>query len=278
MGGRLEKIESWLSNASQIEIVLVHDLSDDSTQAELDEILKEYKLENLTLIKGRFGSPGLARNAGFDHVKTEFVTFWDSDDLPNPEEFLNMSKMLKSSNAALCVGEYEIVNTKQRKVKVEKISLANTNQKVSLTPGVWRMVFRTSLIPSNPFTNLMLGEDHIFLQDLNFASMSKLVSNKTVYTYFFAGEANLTSDKRLITELKRAFDHTNNFRRNALSLPELEFSSTILVREAITMLKKGPSRLKIQTARKLSQIFIASSPLERRKLISAFKLILDHKL
>ena len=278
MEGKLQNLRSWLSNTHGIDVVLVHDGSIDATQIELDRIQHDFDLENLILISGNFGSPGISRNAGLEHVKTKFVTFWDSDDLPSPKRYLEMSYLLNTDSADVCIGEYEIVNVKQQGISVENISPSHINQQVAINPGVWRMVFRKSSIPTNPFTNLLLGEDHIFLQELNFASMKKSILKEKVYTYFYAGNGNLTSNKKFVPQLMQAFKQTNNFRKKAFSKTELEFSSIILLREAITMIKKGRLTLKIRVSLSLLKLYLTSSSRERSELSSALRKILDYKL
>lgn len=276
MAGKLQNLRSWLVKCQEIQIVLVVDLSDDTTDIELEEIVKNLSSSNIQLMKGLFGSPGVARNQGLEQVKTEFVTFWDSDDLPDPVKFLEMCKILQLSGAQVCVGEYKIVNLKNQRVTVKEISLSDVNQGVAITPGVWRMVFRFDSIPKQPFTDLRLAEDHIFLQEVKFPTMKKDVFKEKVYTYFNAGEGNLTSNRALIPELLHAFLRTNQFREVSLSDSEIEFSSILLVREFMTMVKKGSITLKLRAIFILTRVIFGKKRLTPRDIFSAFKKILEH--
>lgn len=278
MGGKLQNLQSWLSDSKEIEVVLVHDFSTDSTQSELEGFLSNSNFSHVLLTTGNYGSPGLARNAGFENAKTDFVTFWDSDDLPNLGHYLEMAKILNQGIADVCLGEYKIINLKD--LSVEEVNLHGTdvNHEVALNPGVWRMVFRTSTIPKNPFGHHLLGEDHLFLQELKFASMEKAILRKIVYTYFYAGEGNLTSNRRLIPELMQVFTATNEYRKKSVSNEELEFASILLAREGITMIKSGQFLFKVKATLNLAKVFISSNRRERRTLMSAFKRILEEKL
>lgn len=278
MGGKLQNLQAWLSDSKEIDIILVHDLSNDSTQSELEGILSNSNFAHVLLTTGHYRSPGIARNAGFEKVKTDFVTFWDSDDLPNPGLYSEMTKILNEGVADVCLGEYKIVNLKDHSVEVVKLHSASVNYEVALNPGVWRMVFRTSTIPKSPFRNHLLGEDHLFLQELKFASMKKVILRKIVYTYFYAGGGNLTSNKKLIPELTQVFTTTDEYRKKSVSNEDLEFSSILLAREGITMIKSGQFLFKFKAILSLAKVFISSSRRERRTLISAFKRILEEKL
>jgi glycosyltransferase involved in cell wall biosynthesis len=278
MGGKLQNLQSWLSESKEIDIILVHDFSNDSTQSELEGILNNSNFAHVLLTTGHYGSPGIARNAGFEKVKTDFVTFWDSDDLPNLGLYLEMTKILNEGVADVCLGGYKIVNLKDHSVEVVNLHSTTVNHEVALNPGVWRMVFRTSTIPKSPFRNHLLGEDHLFLQELKFASMEKAILGKAVYTYFYAGEGNLTSNKNLIPELTQVFNTTDEYRKKSVSNEELEFSSILLAREGITMIKSGQFLFKVKATLSLVKVFLSSNRRERRTLISAFKRILEEKL
>ncbi len=277
MAGKLQNLRSWLAKSQEMQIVLVDDLSDDSTHVELEEIVKNLSSSNIQLVKGHFGSPGASRNKGLELVKTEFVTFWDSDDLPDPVKFVEMCRILKLSGAQVCVGEYEIVNLRNQRVTVKEILQSDVNQCVAITPGVWRMVFRSDAIPNQPFTDLRLAEDHIFLQEVKFPTMKKQVYKEKVYTYFYAGEDNLTSNRALIPDLLPALLRTNQFREVALSESEIEFSSILLVREFMTMVKKGSITLKLHVILILIRIICNRKRRTARDIFLAFKIIMEQK-
>lgn len=277
MAGKLQNLRSWLAKSQEIQIVLVNDLSDDLTHVELEEMVKKMSSSDIQLVKGHFGSPGASRNKGLELVKTEFVTFWDSDDLPDPVKFIEMCRILKFSGAQVCVGEYEIINLRNQKVTVKEILHSDVNHNVAITPGVWRMVFRSDSIPNKPFTNLRLAEDHIFLQEVKFPTMEKRVFRERVYTYFYAGEDNLTSNRSLIPDLRPALLRTNQFRKEALSESEIEFSSILLVREFLTMVKKGSITLKLQVIFILARIICDRKRRTVRDIFSAFKIILEQR-
>lgn len=277
MAGKLQNLSSWLAKSQEIQVVLVNDLSDDSTNVELEEIVRNLSSSDIQLIKGHFGSPGASRNKGLELVKTEFVTFWDSDDLPDPAKFIEMCRILKLSGAQVCVGEYEIINLRNQKVTVKEILHSDVNHSVAITPGVWRMVFRFDSIPNKPFTDLRLAEDHIFLQEVKFPTMKKHVFREKVYTYFYAGEDNLTSNRSLIPDLLPALLRSNQFREVALSETEIEFSSILLVREFLTMVKKGSITLKWQVIFILARIICGRKRRTARDIFSAFKIILEQK-
>jgi len=52
MGGKLQNLQSWLSDSKDIDVILVHDFSTDSTQSELEEILSNSNFTHVQLIMG----------------------------------------------------------------------------------------------------------------------------------------------------------------------------------------------------------------------------------
>jgi hypothetical protein len=107
--------------------------------------------------------------------------------------------------------------------------------------------------------------------------MEKAIIKKIVYTYFYAGEGNLTSNKRLIPELMPVFTATDEYRKKSVSNEEREFASILLVREGITRIKSGQLLLKVKATLSLAKVYISSNRRERRTLISAIKRILEEK-
>ena len=79
------RLFAWLSQSAEhnLEVIVVIDeLSGEATPEFLNEIGK-YTSETFVVLKGKFGSPGGARNLGLKSARGDWVAFWDSDDAPN---------------------------------------------------------------------------------------------------------------------------------------------------------------------------------------------------
>lgn len=110
MSGRLQKLEKWIHELGEnprVEVVIVHDYSDDSTEAELKIICKKY--ESIILKQGSYGDPGSARNAGLEICTGNWVTFWDSDDQPDTNEFLGLIEQIEEISPEIGFGRYRIL-------------------------------------------------------------------------------------------------------------------------------------------------------------------------
>ena len=87
-----DKFFSWLPLVAQQNLEVVVILDEFSQQVSPGFLTKidACKSPSLLVLRGQFGSPGLARNHGLDKVSGRWIAFWDSDDLPNPSSFIEM--------------------------------------------------------------------------------------------------------------------------------------------------------------------------------------------
>ena len=133
----------------RITIILVYD-SNDPIPEELQSFVKAHP-KSIFLITGFWRGPGASRNAGLATAETEWITFWDSDDLPNSRFVLEMVQRAQLEMKDCCVGGFEIVS--------KEISF---NQKISPNapewqesaytfPGLWRFAFKLSQVANIKF-------------------------------------------------------------------------------------------------------------------------------
>ena len=81
----LHNLENWLSKVKSydIQVILVLDLKEKiSNRDTIENLVDKINSNKLILIAGEFGSVGAARNVGLFYAEGEWITFWDSDDLP----------------------------------------------------------------------------------------------------------------------------------------------------------------------------------------------------
>jgi glycosyltransferase involved in cell wall biosynthesis len=211
MAGKLGNLRQTIKAAlvHEIRIVLVHDIRDVATGTELREILNGLSPEKFTLIEGEFGTPGLARNSGLDICESEWVAFWDSDDLPDVGAFISMVKSLVASNAEVAIGG---IATKffDNEDGINYFPAFEINDeksifKIAQMPAFTRMVFKRSIIDNSPFPTLSMGEDLVFLARCNFLNRRILIFNKCVYVYILGFPGQLTENKTKLREIQKAW-------------------------------------------------------------------------
>ncbi len=196
MAGRLENLKSWLEPALRlrIQVVLVHDMQDDLTSVELHDLVSRHPFDNLVLLEKTLNSPGLARNYGRTVTQGDWVTFWDSDDLPIPHRYLEMIEDAEINQKQIAIGGYQTQNVSNKVIEGTYFPTSDVNS-IFRHPGMWRMTFKSELIKGLKFSEYKMAEDQLFLAQLNLESTQIFFSNKLVYTYFLGSGTQLTSNK-----------------------------------------------------------------------------------
>ena len=197
MSGRLKNLDSWLGlvDLLPIEIIIVHDIQDGKTSAELLNLFKKYKNLGITIHEGQFGSPGSARNAGLAFAQGQWIAFWDSDDLPNVVEIMTCINRA-SPEVEVIIGDFEIIRDSESKAKQHHQNL----NLVALNPGLWRMVLRSQITRETLFEEFLMGEDQLFVASLNLSSRKILFSRSIFYKYFKGSPHQLTSSRVALLE------------------------------------------------------------------------------
>jgi cellulose synthase/poly-beta-1,6-N-acetylglucosamine synthase-like glycosyltransferase len=113
MADRLTHIEIWLQRISHYnaEVIFLVDSSKDETFLNLNAIVESNQYEKVKIIKGNFGGPGDARNFGIAQASGDWVAFWDSDDNPNVDTFVNMVNNAQKAGKQIAVGGWNKVNS-----------------------------------------------------------------------------------------------------------------------------------------------------------------------
>ena len=248
MKSRLGNLEEWISEAhsENIEIILIHDDQNDGTQEELEVILKKCHSNKIQLHQYRCGSPGIARNKGTSLARGEWIIFWDSDDIPNLKQVLNCMSSIDNSQIDLIIGSYSVKDNVTKEMYNVKQSNNLNISLLAINPGIWRYVFRRSLIMNNPFNSLLMGEDQIFLSLLPWGNMKIYKSNHNFYTYVVNQKdqaiLNRLSQKDILKArriVKKNFFSSSNSAKS--------FIAMLYLRQTITSFKIGNSIERTQT-------------------------------
>jgi len=240
MKSRLGNLEKWINevNSEKIEIILIHDDQNDGTQEELEVIVNKYHSKQIQLHKYRCGSPGGARNKGKSLARGEWITFWDSDDIPNLKQVLDCMSSINLSEVDLIIGAYNVKDNLTKKI-YNGTQPKNLNLSLlAINPGLWRYIFRKSLIRDNSFSLLLMGEDQIFLSLLPWGNMKIYSSNLNFYTYIVNQKNQATLNVKSQKDILKARNIVkDNFFSSSSSAKK--FIAMLYLRQTITSLRIG---------------------------------------
>lgn len=205
------EIQNWVRDSVKegIHVVLVHDLYVKSSGDFLRNLASQFP-DEITYCEGHFGSPGAARNRGLLEVRGEWVSFWDSDDMPQVKSFLKMVRDAHLAGLQFAIGQYAEFDlstgkvTYQRKVPLNKITAPLL---IARRPGLWRMSFKWSTVKKSSYPNRNMGEDQIFiiLSGINFRRT--FLSKNIVYTYSRNFPGQLTQKTNRYENLQLLFEN-----------------------------------------------------------------------
>jgi glycosyltransferase involved in cell wall biosynthesis len=275
MGGMLGPLFDWVEIAlsSDCEVVLVHDFLESQTETELRSFVGAKESQSLSLISSTFNSPGLARNAGLSHVSSEYVAFWDSDDIPDVSKVIDLAQRCNDEKIDIGIGGFQTRDRDSNYLKIYSTGLQDNLSKVAMYPGIWRMVFKRSILSDAPFTDLLLAEDQVFLASLLPAEKSVLFGEEITYTYTVLRKGALTSKRTNASDLNQAIVMLINQTQMTRNLENVSFNLALIVKNSLTVLKIGCNRDRIKVC------LITGSSLLRhfRIAIQASLIILEFK-
>jgi glycosyltransferase involved in cell wall biosynthesis len=246
MAGRLQNLQKWIAtiDALSVEVILIHDKKDEQTGIELRKMVQKFNDSKVIIIEGMYGGPGLARNAGLALAKGEWVCFWDSDDLPEVEDFFRMVKVADLSGAECAVGGFTTVHDVTGKSKSHALTEKYLDE-IAINPGIWRFAFRRSTLEGLYFSNLLMAEDQLFLASFRIPSRKIEIYSKSVYQYFVGENFHLTTRKEALSDLPNAIKISFSLI-TSLSDKDLRFVSILLSRQVISAIRTGSSSSRLQ--------------------------------
>jgi glycosyltransferase involved in cell wall biosynthesis len=117
------------------EVILVDDGSDDDTPHLISELIRANSSwqGRVMYIRQDNQGPGVARNSGVAHAKTEWIAFNDSDDLWLPEKLEWQFRALeKFDQCAVCFTDAFFVNNPRMKESLFQITGRNHNEAIGM--------------------------------------------------------------------------------------------------------------------------------------------------
>ncbi len=189
------------------------------------------------MVQGFWKNPGESRNAGLSYLSTKWVTFWDSDDQPDPTAVLKMVELAESENADCSVGGAEIEffeNLETLKLTPKKTSWSESALRY---PGLWRFAFNRQLVQNSKFNRYSMGEDQDFLARLLTQSSNIFVTDHIVYKYRADTSEQLTKNTKNVYELLFVFDNLRRLQKSEnrqvnrlISVMKAKIAATALIR------------------------------------------------
>lgn len=249
MAGKLEFLTNWLHQEAtkSIQVIIVHDHYDDETTNELKQIISRTNTGNIRFLEGHFGNPGSARNAGLALADKAWISFWDSDDLPDVEEFLAMIKLAEAQEAECAFGSFSVFRGSiESKGKKHVIDSKNENyfDDIAMNPGIWRWAFRSSILGNSRFLPIRMGEDVTFLADLNVVDRKIFSSSRIVYNYQTGFAGQLTSQSELISDLVISIEYLlTKLQKSSTRMKR--FVSVLFCRQILTVNRRGTFQSKL---------------------------------
>jgi glycosyltransferase involved in cell wall biosynthesis len=189
----LDNVKTWFSQsgADLVHFVLVCDRATNEIKDMSRSLLTQFPSLQIEVIHGEYFGPGPARNAGMPLIKSRYAAFWDSDDLPNIPQIVEILKLDNPENEIFYVGSF-VIRTLGRSART--ITTLNLTQ-LARNPGLWRCLIPTSTISGSNFPSYLLGEDQVFLAKIVPRVKKIEYLNDVFYTYTYGNSGQLTTTK-----------------------------------------------------------------------------------
>jgi glycosyltransferase involved in cell wall biosynthesis len=243
---RIKGLGLWFEETESIniEFIVVEDNLMPRTRAELDTQLSQIP-EGFSLkrISGNFGNPGDARNAGLLESTGDWLTFWDSDDLPR---VTTVAAILSEPSingfdyfyTDFLLSDHDYSNLKQNKF-ASQIPVVNLAL-VALEPGLWRFYFKSKMLQSSRFSSLLMGEDQLFLSNLELHKLKGKYFQQNSYIYRKGSPGQLTMNSNRIAFLETAiYEQLFSIKRN-----DSKFRRITIIRQSLSLLRTGENKYK----------------------------------
>ena len=173
---------------NNLEIILVDDGSTDNS----GKICDEYALKDkrIKVIHKENAGVSLARNAGIDVAKGEYIGFIDSDDYIEPDMYEYLYNLMIENNSDIsCCNNFDIVNNKCiLSTNFPREGVLSLNE--ILEDSGWGFTIVTKLFNKKTINNirfdrnLAIGEDFLFCFEVFKNSKKIIFKNKAKYYYY----------------------------------------------------------------------------------------------
>jgi hypothetical protein len=176
-------------------------------------------------IKGHFGSAGAARNQGLSLVQTQYVTFWDADDKPIIDAYIEMARVAMERNLDFVIGGIKFSNNETGRIKnyFPNKKLLTKPWLLFSNPGFTRILYKTQILGEVKFGTEPIAEDVMFLYSLTPMKNFEIYP-EIVYIYNTGLESQATNSQSVKENLHIALDKAIRIYSSSQKINEYSIS------------------------------------------------------
>ena len=270
-------ISEMIKTAQEInlELILVLDSQPQSIFEEAISAIDSLGAKAL-VVEVNSRNPGGARNTGLSLAKTEWVVFWDCDDLPYASSMLKLVMQSEGNGTQVVIGNYEEEELRSGKIKSRSVITKFWKIDVGLNPGIWRFAFKRDLIGSTRFPDLKMGEDQVFLQRIFAKSPKVQIYNEIVYRYRLGVPNQLTSNRHEMSDLissnvitKRELNEQSIYKDTVIAM---------LIRQLLTLSKVPNFKVRSRLVYFFGAVvYLTKKPIVIFRLVNLHRVKMDRK-
>lgn len=182
----LKSIESQYYDRGAIKVIAIDDGSTDNSLKIIEEYCKRHK--NWQYISQKNQGLSIARNKGLEEVKTEYVIFFDGDDILPSTSISDLVRAITHNNADMAIGGLENFNSRSHFRSYAKKYLRNIdNVSYEKYPDLLNLIYSTgkiykySSIKNLRFIPSVIHEDNYFTLSLYLSNRKINIIDKVVY-------------------------------------------------------------------------------------------------
>jgi hypothetical protein len=113
-------------------------------------------------------------------------------------------------------------------------------RQISINPGIWRFIFRTSKYGNLQFGSGTMGEDQLFLARINLSEEEIFLVEQDFYQYAVNVTGQLTSEKHRVAELRKLISDEDALREKPQKSNFLDY---LILRQSFTLVKYRKSNI-----------------------------------
>ena len=206
MSGLLTNIEIWLQRIFHynLEVISLVAGSNNKTFSDLNTIVDSNHYKKVKILKKNFGSSDDVENFGFARASGDCVAFWDSDDIPDVDASVNMINTAQKARKQIAVVGLKKVNSNLEKstimFKIRNDFNLSYFFKTVRNPRIWYRAFKKPIMDGVFLPNSFIGEDQIFLANLNIHWLKGFRGKENVYDYKQGNPSQLTTSRLAIND------------------------------------------------------------------------------
>jgi len=194
-----------LKDIHKFKIIFILDSCPPYAENDLKELLFPTKNINFIVLNRDYNSAGESRNEGLSIIDTEWLCFWDSDDLPNLSGFYNLYTSVSSENVDLVVGQIRTTYLRNGLEIKSKTTKTSSHLTLALDLGFTRILYRSLFIKELFFSKYKIGEDILFLAEIICKKPSIIFSQALVYNYLNSNWIINKTDTTLVYKLLQLY-------------------------------------------------------------------------